>query len=168
MSHRFRGLEGVMGDTDLSLEDLDWFESLGAPPDLIEAARKAILDGKESPDGPATASAPSSEAYSGGSATSATDEPQPITVDPEYASIAAGGAQQFTATDDYSDRSSRLITQAVVWNSSAPSISIDHNAQSGVRGTAQASVAPPGPGCDPPSAPSLDGYPAHLHGAPGG
>ena len=45
---------------------------------------------------------------------------QSITVSPTSASIAVGATQQFTATGNYSDGSSKSLTSSVTWTSSVP------------------------------------------------
>jgi uncharacterized protein YjdB len=50
-----------------------------------------------------------------------------ITVTPNPATIAIGARVQFTATGNYSDGTSRVITNSVTWSSSAPSIASSGN-----------------------------------------
>ena len=45
---------------------------------------------------------------------------QSITLSPALASIAVGATQQFTATGNYSDGSSKSLTSSVTWTSSVP------------------------------------------------
>lgn len=164
-----------MTDTALLLKALDWLGRIGVPADLLETARGQVLNGPATTlDGVEPPSAADSSAANTGTMGNKQESGQSgdpsqrvlleIVVDPSTASITPGKPQHFTATFEYSDGTTEVKTDAVVWSSDSSSIPIDAHGvatasavtatavitatdpESKLTGTAQVTVAPPAPG----------------------